>query len=507
MRNFAGSSRLQGALLLLAGLVLASCGSGGVNVGDQVGTSSGSTFVFIGDAPPAGTTVLKFEITVTAAELCPQVSGGQCQGSPQVQLLTDPVEIDFSQIELESAFLALLSAPVGTYQGVQLTFANPELKLLQADGTILELEGANLPLNPTSVTVTFSDPLGVQANTNTGFLIDFNVTDSIQSSGLNVTGVSPVVTLVELPVVTGQPIEELEDVKGTVSSLSRTCPTGTFTLTESLTGLPITGIRFDSTTEFGDGLTCETLANDQIVETEIEFRSPSLQSVEFFAEEIELVNPGDEDELEGIVFEVNSASQFVLLVQSEHNVPNLAGGNFVTLTLDSQGVEFRIDDDGLPVDSADFDAGADLIVGQRVEVKIVDGTLVIAAGGCGAVEAGCTATTRRVKLKKSTLTGRVAFTSNPNFTLDQLPSLFGNASLFRPISSDCQACFVDSLLVATSEQTEFEDGITDISTLPVNVTVTVRGLLVKGQFTGPGPMSAFPPRFIAQKVRQRAPSP
>jgi hypothetical protein len=494
-------------VLLLAGPILASCGNGGAPVEDPFGSLTGSTFVFIGDAPPAGSSILKFEITVTGAVLCPQVSGSQCQGSPQVQLLTEAVEIELHQLELESAFLALRSAPLGTYAGVQLTFANPELKLLQSDGTVVELEGTGLPLNPTTVVVSFSQPLNIQANEHRGFLIDFNVRDSIQSSGASVTGVAPVVSLVELPVVTGQAIHELEDTKGTVSNLAKTCPTGTFTLTDSLTGLPITNIRFDATTEFDDDLTCETFANGQVVEAEIEFRSPGQQAVEFFAKEIELVNPGDEDELEGLVFAVNSASEFVLLVQNEHNVPNLSGGNFVTVTLDPEGVEFRIDMDDLPVESVDFDAGGDLIVGQRLEVKILDGTLEIATGGCGTVDAGCAAMTRRLKLKKSTLTGRVAFVAAPDFTLDQLPSLFGHASLFRPITADCQACFVDSIQVATSDQTQFEGGLTDVNTMPINVTVTVRGLLVRGQFAGPGPMSTFPPRFIARKVRQRTPSP
>lgn len=493
------------AALLMAGPLLVSCGNGGAPAENPFEPLSGSAFVFIGDAPPAGSSILKFEITVTGALLCPQVSGGQCQGSPQVQLLTEPVEIELHQLELESAFLVLRSAPIGTYAGVQLTFANPELQLLQADGTVVELEGTALPLSPTTVVVGFPQPLNIQASDNRGFLIDFNVRDSIQSSGANVSGVSPVVTLLELPVVTGQPIQELEDLKGTVSNLTRTCPTGTFTLTDSLTGLPITGLRFDATTEFDDDLTCETLANGQIVEVDIEFRAPTQQSVEFLARKIELVNPGDEDELEGIVFAVNSAAQFVLLVHDEFNVPNLASGDFVTVTLDPEGVEFRIDDDDVPVETTDFDESIDLIVGQRVEVKIVDGTLEIATEGCGTVEAGCAVTTRQLKLKKTTITGRVALVAAPNFTLDQLPSLFGNASLFRPITADCQACFVDSIQVATSDRTQFEDGVTDINTLPVNITVTVRGLLVRGQFAGPGPISTFPPQLIARKVRQRTP--
>ncbi len=491
--------------ILTLALLAASCGSGGgQSSGPPIETATGSAFMFIGDAPPAGSTILKFEITLNSATLCPQVSDtGECQGSPQESLLSQPVEIELEQLQLESAFLSLRSVETGTYQGVRLTFANPELKLLLADGSVLEMESPGLALSPATVTPRFPTAVDIANNSSIGFLVDFNVADSIQSSGNNVTGISPVVNLVQLAVDAQQRIEELEDTSGTVSSLTKTCPTGSFTLLDSLTGLPISNIQFDGTTEFDD-LSCETLADDQIVEVDMELRSPTTDSAEFFAEEIELVNPANEDGMEGLVYQVNSPTQFVLVVHHEDNLLNVPSGSFVTINFDAANVEFRIDQDDLPAESSLFADGGDLLAGQKLEVDLVEDSLVTATEGCATVEAGCTADADRIKLKKGTITARVASTTATSFTLDQLPSLFGSNGMFRPLSADCQACFIGSILVTTSTATEFEDGLSGVSGLTTGQTVTVRGLLLKNGFAGPSPGNFESPELVAKKVRQES---
>ena len=146
-------NRLLVCFVLVGFAVISGCSGSGSSL--PVG-SSGNAFVFIGDAPPAGSTVLKFEITLSGAVFCPEVSGaGECLGSPQPSLINQPVEIELEQLELESAFLNLASIPAGNYPngGVKLTFSNPELKLLLSDGTVTnELKP---PLNPATVTPKF----------------------------------------------------------------------------------------------------------------------------------------------------------------------------------------------------------------------------------------------------------------------------------------------------------------------------------------------------------------
>ncbi len=504
---FLNQRHFLGRLLLFA-LAVVGIGCGGVtDPSPLLGSSgpSGNAFIFFGDTPPPGSTVLKFEITLTGATLCPAIgSAGECQGTPQVSLISEPVEIELKQLELESAFLSLLPVPEGTYNGVKLTFANPELKIMLSDGTVQELEPPGLQLNPAMVTPTFDTGLSVTANTDFGFLIDFNLFDSIQSSGNSVTGISPVVTLVKLPAIAQQKIEELEDVTGIVSDLSKTCPTGSFTLIESMTGLSISNIRFDEDTDFDD-LTCETLATDQIVEADLELRAdPTLQSAEFFAEEIELVNPPDEGELEGLIFQVNNAAQFVLLVQEEEGLPNVAIGSFVTVSFDPAAVEFRLDQDDLPINPALFDSGDDLLAGQRVEVDVENNSLIVPGTSCALVADNCTAVAEKLKLKKGSITARVAATNDPSFTLDQLPSIFGNSAMLRRLSADCQDCFISSILVSTSSQTEFRDELIGVSSLSVGDIVTVRGLLLKNGFVGPIPGFGMP-GLAAQRVRRRAP--
>ncbi|MFQ5778490.1 MAG: hypothetical protein ACE5IP_10850 [Terriglobia bacterium] len=473
---------------------------------------SSSAFIFVGDAPPPGSSILKFEIDLSSATLCPSVgAAGECQGSPQVSLISQPVEIELKQLELESAFLSLAPVPEGTYQGVKLTFASPELKIMLDDGTVQELEPPGLQLNPAMVTPTFDGGLMVSADTNFGFLIDINIFDSIQSSGGAVTGISPVVSLVELPAIAQEEIEELEDVTGKVANLTKTCPTGTFTLIESMTGLPIGDIQFNAETEFDD-LTCESaaFANDQIVEVDLRLMAgENLQSAQFFAKEIEGVNPPDEDEVEGIITQVNSATEFVLLVQeSETLFTDVPIGSFVTVTLDA-GTFFRIDQDDLPVNPAvhTFASGDDLLAGQKVEVDVENGTLTVPTGStCAVIADACTALAEKIKLKKATFTARVDALNDPDFTLEDLPRLFGSSTVLRAMSADCQACFVVSILVSTSNQTEFRNELQGFADLNVDDIVTVRGLLFKTAFGPPEPGTGEP-ELVARRVRRRAPSP
>ena len=500
------------ALVLGVGLVNLSC-SGGGNPPPPPGVASGHAYVFIGDAPPAGTTILKFEITLSSATLCPAVgTAGECQGTPQVSLMDAPLNLDLNSLQLGSAFVGSKSVQAGTYAGVKLTFGDYNLKLILPDGTIQELNSSDLPLVSASVTPTFSSGLTVYNDVNFGLVLDFDANNSVQSTATAVTGVLPVVRLVELPFAAQQPIITLAGRKGRVSSLVKACPNGTFTLTDSLTGATIANIGFDNSTLIGEptdetankDITCDTLANDQIVEVDIAVATDAHNSVVYSARQIQFVGTPTGERLQGTIFQVNGPTEFVLLVESQENLSSIPTGSFVTVRFDPLTVQFRIDASTLPVTATDFATGNDLLAGQRLKVDVTSGSLVLGAGGCARVTDLCIAQADSLRLKETTLSGRVAVTNPPQFTVDSLPSVLGIPPAFlRPLSADCQSCAIGSVRVTASESTGFEDGLTGVWDLTVNSTVTVRGLLVKNGFTGPGPTSPFPPHLVASKVRRQ----
>ena len=463
--------------------------------------------------------MLKFEITLTNATLCSSVgAAGECQGTSQVSLLDAPLDLDLNGLQMGSAYVGTKTVPAGSYAGVRLTFSDYSLKLMLPDGTIKEFDNTSgvgsatfLPLGATSVTPTFTSALTVSDNTNFGFLLDFNANNSIQSTPTAVTGVLPAVSLVQLPVTAGQPILDLAARKGRVSSLAKTCApnSGTFTLTDSLTGAEMASISFDSTTLIGEptdaiedkDITCDTFVNNQIVEVDILARTNAQNSVEYFARQIQLVGAGTGARLEGTVFQVNTATEFVLLVESQENLAIIPTGSFFTVSFDPLTAVFRMDAGDLPVLITDFDAGDDLIAGQTVKLDLTAGSLFIATTGCKTVADLCTAGADSLRLKQSTLSGRVAGAVGPEFTLDTLPSILGTASFLRPLSADCQLCSVGSVDVVTSSATAFGSGLANVSSLAINDIVEVRGLLIKSGFAGPGPTSGFPPTLVATQVR------
>ena len=90
--------------------VFSGCGGTASNMSTNTPPASASqtsaVTLTVTDAPPAGVTVLSFEVTVNGAVLNPG----------NVQLIANPQRIEVKQLETDSAFLSTMNVPAGTYQ-------------------------------------------------------------------------------------------------------------------------------------------------------------------------------------------------------------------------------------------------------------------------------------------------------------------------------------------------------------------------------------------------------
>lgn len=471
--------KLAGSLALICSVVLCGCGGGGGTTTNPPppGGSTAPVSLAMTDAPPAGVSVLSFEVTVTGAVLQPG----------NVQLITTPVQIEVKRLEVEAAFLSTLNVPAGTYTSLAVSFSNPELTIRNdsnagigavcAVGAICEFKPA------VSGTFTYSSapfPLTFTAGVASGLLVDVNLNSLI--TGPNTIDFSAagalVVTQLTAAAGTGQ-LEELEDVKGRVSAVRSA--SNEFDL-QLGNGRSLT-IRVDSLTQFEDfndpgGINCAAnnftcLAVGQVLEVDLRL----IAGGGLLARKVEAEDNDNEEELEGIVVAVEGVTSptffEMVLTDEAMNAAGVEVGQRVRVNL-MVNSRFRIDDDNLPVVSADFDASSDLLVGQVVEVERRS---PVATGGTPPAPMF---DTDRVKLKDTRLTGRIQSidTANNRIVLDNLPTLLGVTTLEVRV---------------TSGQTEFKD-TTGLATLAVGNTISVRGPLFKGSTA---------PFLMAKKIRKR----
>jgi hypothetical protein len=436
----------------------------------------------IRDNPPVGVSVLSFEIAVTGASLQPSDASKSA-----VSLVSNPIEVELTQLETEKALLNAVNAPEGTYSSISLTFANPELTILNQSGQPITMGTQTClngqvcefkpSLNQSSATVSSAPfPVTISMSNPIGLVVDFDLNSSIQNN----LSVTPSVTLAAVP---GQPlngsnsqgleIEDLEGVDGQVKSVSSTG----FTLLDSTSGQSFT-INVDSNTQFQDFNQIGCAANNfscvqvgQIVEVE---HLLVMDSGTLLASEVQLDDAVNEEQLEGVIVAVNAANnQFQMVIEDEE--PTVAGvnvGNSVTISINA-GAQFVIDSDDLSAaipSGVSFASVNDLLVGQEVKVR----ALVVSSQATGA-----TVTTDRVKLHTSQFTGTVASINAPNFAVNGLPSLF-------------TANGISQVQVQTSSGTEFEN-VSGVSSLATGAKVVLRGLLFK---------TAGDPILVAKKVRK-----
>jgi hypothetical protein len=148
-----------------------------------VQAQNGSVFVTGTDAPLPS--VVSFQVDITGIT----VSDGT---NPPVSVLSNTQTVDFARLNGLHTLLDLNTIPAGTYTGVTVTLANPQIGYLNLTNpqtnpptrpTISTLNSTTSPaasLTQSSVTITLASPLVVSANNIIGLSFDFDLHKSIQ---------------------------------------------------------------------------------------------------------------------------------------------------------------------------------------------------------------------------------------------------------------------------------------------------------------------------------------
>jgi hypothetical protein len=243
-------------------------------------------------------------------------------------------------------------------------------------------------------------------------------------------------------------------------------------------------VSVDTSTEFSDFESCTAASFSCLVDGQsVEVDLTLMGAGTFLAKKVELhdnVAEAADDELDGVVSKVDSATQFEVVVLDElRNVTNVSVGNPVIVTLQSSAT-FQVDANGLTVPSnlqQAFTASGDtsqLIPGQVVQVRV-------RSTSGGPAPAAIMVATDRVRLRMTQFTAAVSGSvAGNNFNVGTLPGIFTSAG-------------VTSIQVQTSSNTNFEN-VSGASGLADGNTVSLRGLLFA---------SAPTPVLIADKVRKR----
>jgi hypothetical protein len=477
--------------LFAAAAVLIGCsgGSMSMNPPEAVPVS-----LSIKDNPPTGVTVLAFEIEVTGASLLPSNSSSQ-----PVSLISHPSEVELEHLQTDSALLANVNVPAGTYNGVTMTFASPQMTILNQTGGTLTLGSQSCAnqqvcefsptLNQTSVSVQAPIapfPIMLSTNSPLALRLDFDVNSSIQSGDLSIT---PTVNLTQLPAPNMEGMDDHEDdmeLIGQITAIDQTHQT--FTLQVGMMGTSSV-IATTTNTEFdfedscsADNFSC--LQTGQIVKAEVQQMSDGSLT----ATDVEIFTPPSMFMLRGTVTSVNTTgNSFQIVVFDDEDfggqqMPSVSIGIPLTVDVAPQAT-FTIDTNGLTLPSGlNFASLSDLMVGQAVRVHP---SSMMPSG----MPPNLTITADQVELVRSEVTATItainASGNPPMFTLGTLQPLFANAG-------------IASIQVDVLSSTEFEadDGVnvTGISSLNTGNVVSVGGLLFN---------TTGAPTVVAEKVDLR----
>jgi hypothetical protein len=392
----------------------------------------------IGDTPPNGVAVLFFEALITGVSLQPSKSS---MSQTPVSALTTPVEVEFGHLQTDTAFLSLANVNPDTYDSMTLTFGSATLTIVNHSGgpigtcmkdSVCELTPS---FSPTMATISMAPfPITINKDSVVGIRLDFDVNSSVQETGMDLS-INPVVTVKQLTQRSqdedGQEMENMDEVDGQVTAE----PTGsTFTLMNERSGQSFT-ITVDKNTMFEDfdrtgctanpaDITC--IHKGQVLDVDLSENGMGMM----LAKRVEFEEDANKQAIKGTITSVDNTmpmqTQFHMVVFNEE--PAMGGiseGSVVTVNVDSNamfqvGREEMGEDGGFSLPGLSFASGADLVVGQDVQIRP---ETVTSSGGV------TTVTTNLVRLWPSQITGTVDTINNDGtFTLMELSPLFTGAT-------------------------------------------------------------------------------
>lgn len=405
-KTFAQSARkAMVAVVVVAGLVFAvGCGGGGSSSAAANPTptpnssNSASTQVRFGDAP--ADSVISFEVTVSALTLTP--SGGGAAVSVPVAA-NNRLELSHASGKFEPFSIGNL--PQGTFSAANLTLVNSELTFLSSTGTAVHINGPassqiTVPLSP-ALTIGTS-PLVIN--------IDVNLANSVTLAGGVINGISfgPTSFTITAKAPGAQANQqdddgEIEDIRGTVTSAT----SNSFVLSVGQTKSSLT-FSFDATTQFSDGVTAATLAN-QIVKVEGFTKADG----SLFAKEVEGLEANSGSELEGLITAISGTT---LTISADDGIGNgmddtKVGSSFTVNIAGLNASKFRVDGGngfGGNVPNTLSFGPTTIHQGQRVEVE--SDVAVPAANGSISPD--------KIKLQQQGVSGTVANLAGNSFDLN-----------------------------------------------------------------------------------------
>jgi len=445
------------------------------------------------DDPPAGVAVLFFQLSITSASFQP--------GSVSLLSSANPIPVNVTQLQADSAFLGSTNVSAGTYTSLTLTFANPQLTIYNGTGSAIGACANNtvcqLAPTTTPLTLTFSSepfPLTVAANTPVALQLDIHLNKIIQPD-LSVNLAAPNgVSVSQLPSFpAGHPSSGLGHLVGTVQSLG----TNQFTLLPLWWGQAVT-INVNSSTTYNipANAICGGVCNVAcqgfgclIVGDILKVRVSLQPDGSLLASEVDYIAGPDQLLYEGSIASLNTSggnTTMNLILQSPPPSTTrvlYTAGILATVIVPPSGVTYSIDSSGFTIPSepimGSFTSAGNLLVGQEVTVSANGTATMGASGGLP----GLTITANSIALETSQTTGQITSidASSSSFQISPM------ASYFMPLLNFPMAPVNPvSLSVYATPQTSY-DGLSpdSFSGLSVNNAVSVEGWLFP--FTGASP--------------------
>jgi len=500
--------RKKSSILLVVLVGLSAC-SGPYRAGTGGGGSSTVSLTLVADTLPANPSLLSFKVSVVSVTLTP------VSGTPQVFTPAAPIVLDLMRLQSDSAYLGtLMNVPSGTYTA-QISLSNPELVFLNDTTSTITANGvACAAAAVCSVTFTSAGApivagfsFAASASGKQGFSIDFNLNNAISLSGgtlsVNFTPTAPspaVLSAATLPRTNGNlaanQLDLIEDFTGVVS-ISGTNITVTSPVRGTLTGSASSAF-FDASPS---GAICPSPATitcaaaSQIASVDAILNSDGSLSIK----EFEPLLATQQDVVEGIVFKINSPTQFVAAVTDKVQlaagslIGGLSTGDLLTVNL-AVSPTFLVDSKGLALQGS-FSSNYSLFAGQTTTSAIFPGQTVAIhaiapfAAANGATLASATADT--VILRWSRFRANVVATTSQTANINMIPSYLN----FTANSQEVVQAFLTSSL--GSDGTTNLDGVAlNVSGLSAGKPVGLRVLYLQNS------TSTGNPAFFAAKIRQ-----